>query len=69
MSGMEVIEPANWKYKSAPTMLSSQSITQRKQVKKIIGQWPTALIVLGVALTIAWGGFLIWLLLRLLQIV
>jgi hypothetical protein len=66
---MEVTEPANWKCEGAPTMLSSQSITQRKQVKKIIGQWPMALIVLGVALTIGWGGFLIWLLLRLLQMV
>jgi hypothetical protein len=71
---MEVAEPAIWKCAGEPTMLSAQSkpqtvqsMPQRKKVKKNIDRWPVALIVFGVALTIVWGGFLIWLLLHLLQ--
>jgi hypothetical protein len=48
---------------------TSQSVPQKNKLMKIIGRWPVALIVLGVALTIFWVVFLIWFSLHLLQMV
>jgi hypothetical protein len=40
-----------------------------KKMMRIISRWQLALITLGVALTLAWIAFLIWLPLRLLHVV
>jgi hypothetical protein len=34
----------------------------------MIRDWPTALIVLGIVMSLVWAGLLIWLLLRLLHV-
>ena len=50
-----------------PTMLASKPMAFEKVLKKIVNRWPTALVVFGVALTLLWGGLLVFLSLHLLQ--
>jgi hypothetical protein len=49
-------------------MINSMAL-RNKTFKKIFAQWPVALIVIGFVFTIAWVILLIWLPLRLLEIV
>jgi hypothetical protein len=32
-------------------------------------RWPVAILIVGLAMTLAWGGFIVWLVLRLLHVV
>jgi hypothetical protein len=50
-------------------MHTPQSMALGKILMKITEQWPVALIVVGVALTLVWLAVLIWVPLHLLQVV
>jgi hypothetical protein len=39
-----------------------------KENRKLIAQWPAALVALGLVLTLIWAGLLFWLFLRLLHV-
>ena len=53
----------------ASTIPSPESFAQKNKLMKIIEQWPLALVVFGGMLTLVWLAVLIWLPLRLLQVV
>jgi hypothetical protein len=60
---------ATCKYRGVTTMQASQLMTIRKLLTTIIDRWRAALIVFGVALTVAWLILLIWFPLHLLEII
>jgi hypothetical protein len=60
---------SNLEVRGTPMMPASQFMPQKNKLMKIIDRWPMALIVFGIALTVAWVALLIWFTLHLLQLV
>jgi hypothetical protein len=54
---------------AASELLTPRPLDVRNKLKKILDQWPLALIIFGGVLTLVWLAVLIWLPLRLLQAV
>jgi hypothetical protein len=57
------------KARVASAMPASRSMLLKDKLKKIIERWPLALVAFGGVLTLGWLTLLIWLPLRLLQLV
>jgi hypothetical protein len=57
------------KVRAASVILAPRRLDLRSKLTKITEHWPLALIVFGGALTLVWLAVLIWLPLRLLQVV